>query len=213
MKHRSALDLHDIQGNIVKAYGRYGFPKGRYVLFSVCNGAAGRRFVEVLAGTITTSAPWRDSGSKTGGTSIPEITTNVAFSYHGLRELGVPRASLQTFPDEFAMGMKARRDILGDNGKSSPEFWDPVWTDSTPVDILVSINGRDETCLEKRYRAVVALAEESRAEDGSPGVRLLVGHSGPGARKDLPYQPATALYTPMASATRSSRARARTSPT
>ena len=57
MTNSTALDLHDIQGNIVKAYGRYGFPRGRYVLFSVCNGAAGRKFVQALAPTITTSAP------------------------------------------------------------------------------------------------------------------------------------------------------------
>lgn len=194
MKNMSPLDLHDIQGNIVKAYGRYGFPKGRYVLFSVCDGAAGRKFVQALAGSITTSAPWRDSGTHTGGTPIPEVTTNIAFSYHGLRELGVPRASLQSFPDEFAMGMKARRDILGDNGTSSPDHWDPVWTGDTDVDILVSINGQDEACLEKRYRALVGLAEECLARDGTPGVRLLVGHSGAGGRKDLPYQPATAIY-------------------
>jgi len=194
MKNSTALDLHDIQGNIVKAYGRYGFPRGRYVLFSVCNGAAGRKFVQALAPTITTSAPWRDSGAQTGGTPIPEVTTNIAFSYHGLRELGVPRASLQSFPDEFAMGMKARRDLLGDNDKSAPDHWDPVWTGSTKVDILVSINGQDEACLERRYQALVALAEESLADDGSPGVRLLVGHSGPGGRRDLPYQAASAIY-------------------
>ncbi len=35
----TVLDLHDIQGNIVKAYGRYGFPKGRYVFFEVCDAA------------------------------------------------------------------------------------------------------------------------------------------------------------------------------
>lgn len=184
----SHLDLHDIQGNIVKAYGRYGFPKGRYVLFGICNGAAGRAFVQALAPGITTSAPWRESGARSGS-PIPKVTTNIAFTYHGLRELGVPRASLQTFPDEFAMGMQMRRDILGDDGPSAPENWDPVWTGAIPVDILVSINGQDDECLELRYREVIAAAEESRG-----GVRLLTGHSGPDGRKDLPYQPASAIY-------------------
>jgi Dyp-type peroxidase family len=188
------LDLHDIQGNIVKAYGRYGFPKGRYVLFSVCDGAAGRQFVQALAPTITTSAPWRSSGDRSGGAPVPEITTNIAFSYHGLRELGVPRASLQTFPDEFAMGMRARRDILGDDGPSAPEHWDPVWNGETKVDILISINGQDESCLEKRYLEVVGLASECLARDGSPGVTLLTGHRGKDGRADLPYQAASAIY-------------------
>jgi Dyp-type peroxidase family len=179
------LDLHDIQGNIVKAYGRYGFPKGRYVLFTVNDGEAGRAFVQALAPSITNSAPWNTH--RKGDAAIPKITTNIAFSYRGLKALGVPRASLQTFPDEFAMGMQARKDILGDDGASAPEHWDEVW--KKPVDILISINGRDEACLEERYQELVKLASLSGG-----GVQLLTGHSGPGGARDLPYQPASAIY-------------------
>lgn len=194
------LDLHDIQGNIVKAYGRYGFPKGRYVFFSVCDRLAAREFVQALVPYVTTSSPWRESGTKSGSRTdpgastsgaapIPEVTTNLAFSYHGLRELGVPRASLQTFPDEFAMGMKARRDILGDDGASAPECWDPVWQSADPVDIFVAIHGQDERCLELRYQEIVTLVERSQG-----GVKLLVGHRGEDGRDDLPYQAASAIY-------------------
>ena len=51
------LDLHDIQGNIVKAYGRYGFPLGRYVLFSVLDHSAGRQFVQALAPAMQVDNP------------------------------------------------------------------------------------------------------------------------------------------------------------
>jgi Dyp-type peroxidase family len=183
------LDLHDIQGNIVKAYGRYGFPKGRYVFFSVCERLGARQFVASLVPSITTSAPWREYGAKSTGAPIPEVTTNVAFSYHGLRELGVPRASLQTFPDEFAMGMKARRDILGDDGVSAPERWDPVWQGEDTIDIFVAIHGQHERCLELRYQEIEALVERSRG-----GVKLLRGHRGREGRDDLPYQEASAIY-------------------
>ncbi len=175
------IDLHDIQGNIVKAYGRYGFPKGRYLLFTVNDGEAGRAFLQALAPSITTSARWR------GDAVVPKVTTNIAFTYRGLKALGVPRASLQTFPDEFAMGMQARKDILGDDGPSAPEHWDAVW--KKPVDILISINGRDEACLEERYLELLALAQQSAG-----GVVLLTGHSGANGARDLPYQPATAIY-------------------
>jgi hypothetical protein len=53
------------------------------------------------------------------------VTTNVAFTYRAWRARH-PTRSLQTFPDEFAMGMRGRRDILGDDGKSAPEHWDPI---------------------------------------------------------------------------------------
>jgi len=192
----SHLDLHDIQGNIIKAYGRYGFPKGRYVFFHIADGMAGRQFVQALAPSITTSAPWRMRGAakthvhgeKTSGGHVPGVTTNIAFTYHGLRELGVPRASLQSFPDEFAMGMKARRDILGDDGASDPAKWDPIWS-GDEVHILVAINARDEECLELRYNDVLALCDEFRG-----GVVLLKGHRGPNGQDDLPYQPASAIY-------------------
>lgn len=183
------LDLHDIQGNIVKAYGRYGFPKGRYVFFGVTNAEQGRRFVTALAPLITTSAPWRERGNKSGGSAIPECTTNVAFTYHGLRDLGVPRASLQSFPDEFAMGMRARRDILGDDGASAPDRWDPIWCQKEHVHIMVAICGQDDVCLEGRYQAIVRMAEQTGG-----GVTLLKGHRGADGRDDLPYQSACALY-------------------
>jgi Dyp-type peroxidase family len=183
------LDLHDIQGNIVKAYGRYGFPKARYVLFRVTDGEAGRKFVSDLATMVTTSAPWDPHGSLADGTATPKATTNIAFTYHGLRELGVPRASLQSFPDEFAMGMRARHDILGDDGVSAPEQWDPVWRNEEQVHILVIINGQDSGSVEARYQEIVGLLAK-----GSGGVEVCVGHRGPGGREDLPFQDSSAVY-------------------
>jgi Dyp-type peroxidase family len=185
----TTLDLHDIQGNILKAYGRYGYPKGRYFFFRVHDAEEGRRFVRGLVPDITTSTPWSWRG--TGARSIPKpaVTTNVAFTYHGLRELGVPRDSLQSFPDEFAMGMKSRRDILGDDGASDPAKWDPLWRDGE-VHILVCINGTTTEVLEEKYRRVVGLLQ--RGKGG--GVELIRGHRGPGGQADLDYQDASALY-------------------
>ena len=37
----------------------------------------------------------------------------LAFTWNGLRALGVPEESLQTFPEEFRTGMASRADILG----------------------------------------------------------------------------------------------------
>ena len=182
------IDLHDVQGVVVKAYGRHGFPKARYVVFRVTDGGAGRRFVQALAQMITTSAPWGPHGSATDGTAAPRATVNVAFTYHGLRELGVPRASLQSFPDEFAMGMRDRRDILGDDGVSAPEHWDPVWQQDDQVHILVWINGRDDAAVAERYASIRALLDRL-----GNGVVQCSGHRGPSGR-ELPYQDASAVY-------------------
>jgi Dyp-type peroxidase family len=47
----------------------------------------------------------------------------VAFTWNGLRALGVDRASLETFPDEFRQGMAGRAAILGDTGANHPRHW------------------------------------------------------------------------------------------
>src|SRR4051812_43475858 len=95
---RPAPDLHDIQGNIVKAYSRLGFPKARYVFFRVREGGGGRAFVRNLIPLITSSAAWSPTGTAKSGSAVPQVAINLALTFDGLRHLGVPQASLQTFP-------------------------------------------------------------------------------------------------------------------
>ena len=47
----------------------------------------------------------------------------LAFTWNGLRALGVNEASLATFPDEFKQGMVARAEMLGDTGENHPGNW------------------------------------------------------------------------------------------
>ena len=51
------LDLHDIQGNIVKGYGRYGFPKARYLFFHITHEKKAGEFILKILIDITTSPP------------------------------------------------------------------------------------------------------------------------------------------------------------
>src|SRR3974390_23549 len=48
---------------------------------------------------------------------------SVAFTWRGLRALGMDEASLATFPEEFRQGMAARWQVLGDIGKNHPDNW------------------------------------------------------------------------------------------
>jgi Dyp-type peroxidase family len=47
----------------------------------------------------------------------------VAFTWNGLRALGVEEGALATFPQEFREGMVARAEILGDTGVNDPSCW------------------------------------------------------------------------------------------
>ena len=180
---RTGIDLHDIQGNIVKGYGRFGFPVARNILFRVNSEAAGRQFVDALRLLITTSAPWTHFGSATEGTKTPSVTTNIAFTFAGLRAVGVPEKSLLSFPEEFASGMRPRGPILGDDGPSAAANWDPVWRSDEhpqPVHVLVTINAANRSNLEARYAEILTILQKvQRAHPtaGSPiGVEQLAGH-------------------------------------
>ena len=188
------LDLLDIQGNVLRAYGRFGYPVARYVFLNVRNSADGRKFVGAISQRVTTAVEW---GNGPNQKEQPPWAVNIAFTYQGLKDLGVPRASLVGFSPEFASGMKERRDILGDNGSSSPENWDPIWqgnreTRERDVHIFISLDG-----LSGRGAEWLSVAEKNREEayqwllgevdKTKGGVVILPGHIGDNGAK-LDYQ-------------------------
>ena len=171
------LDLHDIQGNVIKAYGRFKFTQARYIFYHVKNEDQGRAFVRAVRKYITSSAPWEmtDFSKPVEQDNIPDATTNIAFTYTGLKHLGLPRKSLQSFPAEFAMGMKDRWEILGDDGVSSPEHWDSIWNGELTVDIWLSIYGQTTEALQQRYQEISQILEQDEVKGG---VLQLSGHVG-----------------------------------
>jgi Dyp-type peroxidase family len=90
----------------------------------------------------------------------------VALTYSGLRTLGVPQASLDTFPAEFRAGMAARAETLGDIGESSPEHWDhPLG--STDVHVALALFAPDDATLQ----SVLDIAHQ--AHHDLPGVSVI----------------------------------------
>ncbi len=178
------LDLLDIQGNVIKAYGRFSFPVARYLFLRIDHGDQGRAFVGAVIKQVTTAVGWGDGPDQV---AKPLATTNIAFTFAGLKALELPEASLRGFPAEFVMGMKKRKDILGDNGPSAPACWDPVWQQE-PVHVFISINGQLPQYVEQRYQWLLGLIEQSAG-----GVSLLSGHRGADGANDLPYQDVKAL--------------------
>ena len=105
------LKLADIQGNIVQDYR---FPLARYIMFQVTEEGKAREFIKKIIPHITTGEMWEKGGK-------PEVTTNIAFSYQGLKAIGLNESSLRQFPLAFAEGMKARAHLLGDEGDSASQ--------------------------------------------------------------------------------------------
>jgi hypothetical protein len=81
---------------------------GRYEFLSFDTPAGGRAWLTELLDKVQSAADVQ----ATVDSSDRWVT--LAFTWNGLRALGVPEESLATFPDEFREGMAARADILGD---------------------------------------------------------------------------------------------------
>ena len=199
-----ALDLADIQGNILGAYGKQGFPKGRFVTLHVDDAAGGRKFVTALLPQITTALRWESEKAKLKPGAVrvprPEVAVNIAFSFYGLLKLGVPIRTLRGMPDEFIDGMMARAPMLGDDFGGGQQAWDEVWTaatsardvDPNTVHMLVTLNAQ----MKRNGGAVDALETTTQAIEElcrSSGVRILPGHNPPGQQPAASWQELSAL--------------------
>ena len=186
----SGLDLADIQGNIHRPYGRFGFPHTRHFFFNIANAPAGRRFVEAMRPRVTTAEPW---GKRDDGHAIkPAIALNIGFTFMGLHALDLPTETLRLMPDEFIDGMACRSGILGDVADSAPAHWDPIWTRDTAVHVWVSLNSgaaADGSPLPEMAEWTDWLAGLS-----TDGVTLLDGHGSDGTGK---WQHSQALMAPI----------------
>ena len=90
---------------------------GRYEFLSFRNAAAGRAWLAAILETVHSVQQARASIEK------DNRWVSVAFTWNGLRALGVDEASLATFPGEFKQGMVARAEVLGDTGANHPDNW------------------------------------------------------------------------------------------
>jgi len=192
------LELADIQGNILSAYGRLGFPKGRFLLLHVADGAAGRTVLQMLRRQVTTALRWPSARKPYPPGTIyqkrPEVALNFAFTFRGLLALGVPIRTLRAMPDEFLDGMAARADILGDSHpRPIGEAWDEVWLEPKRVHILVTLNaqmneaGEAVPRLGEMTREIIALCEATKG-----GVQVLSGHR----NSDPRWQDLSAILAP-----------------
>jgi deferrochelatase/peroxidase EfeB len=200
-----ALDLADIQGNILGAYGKQGFPKGRYITLHIDNPAEGRKFVTALLPKVTTALRWpsRRAPVRDGAVTVPrpDVAVNIAFSWYGLVALGIPTRTLRGMPDEFIDGMMGRAPMLGDNfnNRDPMQEWDNVWrvekaardTNPSTVHILITLNARMDPD-GKAVKALDAKTAEINAlcKPAPNGVRVLPGH---GRGQQAPYQELSAI--------------------
>jgi Dyp-type peroxidase family len=151
-----ALDLDDVQAGAL--HERPSPYAGTYVLLRVNDPRAGRNLIRRLIPLLLPARSVLDR------TPCPWMT--VAFTYHGLRALGVPQESLDSFAPEFRQGMAARAAELGDVGDSGPDHWEEP-LGSPDVHIALATLAPDQASLDE-------LVERARrAQEEFPGIDVI----------------------------------------
>lgn len=108
------LELDDIQHILLT---RAPALTGRYEFLSFRKPAGGRSWLAGIGEKVKSAAQVYASAEQ------DKRWVTVAFTWNGLRALGLDEASLATFPEEFRQGMVARASMLGDTGKNHPDNW------------------------------------------------------------------------------------------
>ena len=143
------LEVSDIQATILRP--RPSPYKGEYVVLRIDNAAQGREMLHRIIPYITPAEErWTPSTTAWLG---------VAFTYQGLKALGLSKVSLDGFPEEFRQGMAARAEILKDFGDNAPSKWEyPFGT--SDMHIMLAIYSKDDESLE----AVLRQARQSHSD-------------------------------------------------
>ncbi len=90
---------------------------GRYEFLSFRNAVGGRAWLSAISNQVQSTSAMKASVNEN------KRWVTVAFTWNGLRSLGLSEASLNSFPEEFKMGMVARAETLGDIGAHHPDNW------------------------------------------------------------------------------------------
>src|SRR4029453_12812736 len=151
------LELEDVQHYLLT---RPHATIAQYNFISFKNAEHGRKWVNALAdivGNVKTVIAASETDMR---------WVSLAFTFNGLRKLGVDEVSLATFPEPFRQGMAARARMLGDTGINHPDNWEDKIT-SEDLHAVVILFARDK---EERERCIKKHDEYLGA---NPGVEIL----------------------------------------
>ena len=150
------LEVSDIQATVLRP--RPSPYKGEYVILRIDDAAQAREMVRRLLPHVAPADDWW----------VPTLPgwLGIAFTYQGLKALGVPQASLDSFPKEFREGMASRASILNDVGDNAPANWEYPFG-SVDMHVALAIYSKDDHSLE----TVLERARQSHHD--LPGVSVI----------------------------------------
>ena len=153
----SADDRADLQGFVTSGFGH--LPSTFYAFLTFGESEYARRWIRSVATSVTTARSWRNQPGLPK--SKPVRTFNLAFTAAGLKTLGLPTSSLETFPGEFLQGMalEERSRILGDTGTNAPAHWHLGGPQQPPIHAIAILHAASPNELDQdRDRFLTACA-------------------------------------------------------
>ena len=125
---------------------------GRYEFLSLKDRAGARAWLAAMLDKVPSAKTMRES------VNSENRWITLAFTWQGLRALGVDEAALATFPEEFRQGMAARAEMLGDTGANDPAHWidETASPDLHAIAILFARDAAERGRCELEHRKLVA---------------------------------------------------------
>src|SRR5262245_8820170 len=130
------LEVSDIQATVLRPRPRPYL--GEYVVLRIDDAAQGREMIRRLIPHVAQADEWWSP-------TLPGWL-GIAFTFQGLKALGLPQSSLDSFPAEFREGMAARASILNDLGDNAPSNWEYPFG-SADTHVALAIYSKDEESL------------------------------------------------------------------
>lgn len=151
------LELDDIQHYLLT---RPHATIAEYNFITFRDAESGRKWITALLDTIGTAKTVMEASDS------DMRWVSIAFTFNGLKKLGIDDESLATFPEAFRQGMAARAKMLGDTGANHPDHWEDNITspDLHAVVILFARNKEEKERCIKKHQVYL---------DENPGIEIL----------------------------------------
>jgi Dyp-type peroxidase family len=150
------IEVSDIQATVLRP--RPSPYKGEYVVLRIDDAAQGREMLRRILPHVAPAVDW-------WAPTLPGWL-GIAFTYQGLKALGVSQASLESFPLEFREGMAARASVLNDLGTNAPANWEYPFG-RADMHVALAIYSKDDQSL----GTVLERARQSHHE--LPGISVV----------------------------------------
>ena len=141
----SPVDFAEIQGMVVRGYGN--LPAACFTLLKITDARQARQALRSLQSDLTFAEE-----------RPVERALNLAWTHHGLQQIGLDEDVRNQFSNEFLAGMTTehKRRILGDVGSNAPEYWDWGGPKNPDIDLLLMCYAQDQASLDSFYHPLMS---------------------------------------------------------